>query len=385
MSSRIEALDSLRGLAALTVLSQHVLLLLPDQGGWLWRTPFYNGREAVILFFVLSGYVLYLPWARGRAPGARAFLVKRFCRIYLPYVAILAVSALGMALLPGRGVPVAGLGDMWPGGSVAAALAAGLDLLFNYNHPEGLVPIAWTLVIEAWVSLAFPWLAPAFVRRPLATAFLALAAVALASLFPWWPPPLQHLQYVAFYGSMFLVGMGVARHQDTLVAAFRRLAPWARALVFGLGLLMIYRHTGPFLRLERLLTPYWLQASWLTWRASEYVAAAGVGVVLVGVLASPRVAALLEARPLLLLGRSSYSLYLVHMVVLAALAHTLAGVLPIAGLAALGVPLSVAAAWVAYQLVERPAMALGRRWATSAASPPPAPAPIAPCPPIGPG
>ena len=72
MSTRLEPLDSLRGLAALTVLSLHVLLLMPDQGGWLWRAPFYNGHEAVLLFFVLSGFVLYLPWAKGRPPGAWA-------------------------------------------------------------------------------------------------------------------------------------------------------------------------------------------------------------------------------------------------------------------------------------------------------------------------
>lgn len=81
-------LDSLRGLAAFVVLVHHTLLCLPDFGDFFYSagsapahglvealffyTPLvliWQGRSAVMLFFVLSGFVLSLPGgAGGRNP-----------------------------------------------------------------------------------------------------------------------------------------------------------------------------------------------------------------------------------------------------------------------------------------------------------------------------
>ena len=46
----------------------------------------YGGHQAVILFFVLSGFVLYLPYTHTAEHILYAdFVIKRICRIYLPY------------------------------------------------------------------------------------------------------------------------------------------------------------------------------------------------------------------------------------------------------------------------------------------------------------
>ncbi|MEH7247503.1 acyltransferase family protein, partial [Neobacillus niacini] len=76
MSNRLEELDSLRGIASLTVVIHHTLLTLPiflaahqhEQINSTIVKIFTNsplhiiwgGHEAVILFFVLSGFVLSL-------------------------------------------------------------------------------------------------------------------------------------------------------------------------------------------------------------------------------------------------------------------------------------------------------------------------------------
>src|SRR5258708_1451464 len=81
---RIGSLDALRGLAALTVVVQHVLSTYGTIHSWdiaaeqhqigpflATRTPlgiFYAGDAAVILFFTLSGFVLALPFLSGRGP-----------------------------------------------------------------------------------------------------------------------------------------------------------------------------------------------------------------------------------------------------------------------------------------------------------------------------
>ena len=92
----VSSLDGLRGLAALVVVVHHCLLTQPAFSdfffskwttqprtavqGALFETParlVWAGYEAVILFYVLSGLVLALPWLEGRAPDYRAYLVTR--------------------------------------------------------------------------------------------------------------------------------------------------------------------------------------------------------------------------------------------------------------------------------------------------------------------
>ena len=100
---RFASLDSLRGIAALGVVITHVL-----QYGFpalaLNHTPLrmlVNGRCFVIFFFVLSGFVLSIGLLR--TDGMREYplyLLRRFARIYLPYlaaglIAVWAASFLG--------------------------------------------------------------------------------------------------------------------------------------------------------------------------------------------------------------------------------------------------------------------------------------------------
>lgn len=93
-SKKLIELEALRGIAAIVVLIHHFMLgftprlhglLNPDQAATLFGTPafaFVNGTAAVILFFVLSGFVLTA--GLFRSPGiARAIvaIVKRWPRL----------------------------------------------------------------------------------------------------------------------------------------------------------------------------------------------------------------------------------------------------------------------------------------------------------------
>jgi hypothetical protein len=88
---RLLELDALRGLAALMVPLYHPRLLfglhLPGFEHYLWSGPLHilvAGPEAVILFFVLSGFVLALPIVQRKQLPYHAYLIRRICRIYLP-------------------------------------------------------------------------------------------------------------------------------------------------------------------------------------------------------------------------------------------------------------------------------------------------------------
>lgn len=114
---RIEALDSLRGIAALQVLLHHCLLCVPVlYTVFSYKAPlpftgaentilnavtfsplhfFWLGSEPVILFFVLSGFVLSIPFNDGGQNfDYKAYFVKRLIRLYIPYIVSILLSML---------------------------------------------------------------------------------------------------------------------------------------------------------------------------------------------------------------------------------------------------------------------------------------------------
>ena len=118
---RIVALDGLRGVAAIMVLLHHALLMLPVFADYEWYskvpahispgkflllcTPLrlvWAGQERAIMFFVLSGFVLSLPWLSGKPQSYGRFLLGRFCRIYPPYIAAMALAALASVFIGDR-------------------------------------------------------------------------------------------------------------------------------------------------------------------------------------------------------------------------------------------------------------------------------------------
>jgi peptidoglycan/LPS O-acetylase OafA/YrhL len=119
-NGRVVSLDGLRGIAALVVVVHHVLILssppLADAylrigrrdttsaAWWLTYTPLHlawAGGEAVLVFFVLSGFVLCWPLANGRTMDWLAYYPKRLLRLYLPVWGALLVAVV-LALLVHR-------------------------------------------------------------------------------------------------------------------------------------------------------------------------------------------------------------------------------------------------------------------------------------------
>src|SRR5699024_6525476 len=89
---RYEEIDSLRGIAALTVIIAHGLAIFSLPSNLLDVTPlyfFWSAHEAVIFFFVLSGFVLTLPFLKKKIHYGN-YIVKRILRIYIPY--LIAIS-----------------------------------------------------------------------------------------------------------------------------------------------------------------------------------------------------------------------------------------------------------------------------------------------------
>ncbi|MEM6272046.1 MAG: acyltransferase [Bacteroidota bacterium] len=97
---RLEKLEAIRGLAAFYVFLHHYVHLNPDLA--FLRRYFVFGQLAVLVFFVLSGFVIYYS-SLGRRPEMpfRRFFIKRFRRIYPPFLLVLALGYLLKSIVEG--------------------------------------------------------------------------------------------------------------------------------------------------------------------------------------------------------------------------------------------------------------------------------------------
>jgi peptidoglycan/LPS O-acetylase OafA/YrhL len=113
----VESITILRGLAALGVVIFHVRIFLwtgwhsirnnPDQFSifdrlvaWL-SLPAPLLGEGVLLFFVISGFCVHYPQAGlNTSMNLRKYIIRRFFRIYPPFVAAVAISLLAVQYFP---------------------------------------------------------------------------------------------------------------------------------------------------------------------------------------------------------------------------------------------------------------------------------------------
>ena len=356
-STRYDCLDALRGLAASIVVLHHCFRAFDDtsQGllWWLDKTPLrllVSGRPAVILFFVLSGFVLALSLEGGMK--YRDFVVRRFCRIYLPFAASILL-AMGLflfveqATLPGY--------TAWYNRDepITLSLILGHLLMLGDATDSSLNPVMWSLVYELRISLVFPlimWATYRYRTWTVLASSLAASLCAYAALrYLGYGPREFHFStsaaaaicltvHFTFY---FFIGAALAKHRDYLVGFARGLAPAQRfALLVASSAVLI--------------------------GTSMFVTDISLGilsaVLIVLVLGSGTMTkALLESGPAAFLGRISYSLYLVHMPVFYFVAHAWpGGAMPMRLIWVAWPVLAVAAAAISYRWIEQPSMALGR-------------------------
>ena len=152
---RLEALDGLRGLAAVGIVILHVWMFHQGDLGSPDRstldTVISQLRLGMPLFFVLSGFLIFRPFVaaaiEGReGPDLRRYVIRRAARIVPAYwVAILIPAALLAMLDHGEARPV----EQLP-----------IYLLFAQNYvdvtAQGLNPPTWTIAVEVSFYIAAP-------------------------------------------------------------------------------------------------------------------------------------------------------------------------------------------------------------------------------------
>jgi peptidoglycan/LPS O-acetylase OafA/YrhL len=321
-------MDSIRGIALLTVIAAHTSFFIAKNGDQaLQRVRFDFG---VRVFFIISAFLLYRPFVRALlhgwpAPYVKAFAWRRVLRILPAYWISLTAVAIWLSL---------------PGVFTPSGIATYYGFLQIYG-PEsaiGGLPQAWSLCVEVVFYLLLPVYAWAMRRLPAAdererlrhqlAGVALLAALSLAYKLAIGAAGTledRHLSYLQSNPLAFLDDFALGILLATLsvyqevtgsltralrVVERRPAVAWAVALA---ALLVVSTALGLTGQLGEPVHP------------SQYMARhylftiVALGLVLPAMFGDPRqglVRRLLAWRPLLYLGMISYGVYLYHFAVL---------------------------------------------------------------------
>jgi len=303
--------------------------------------------EAVILFYVLSGYVLTRPYFQGRLFNYPVFLTKRVFRIYPAYWAALFSAVLFMAWLSRASLP--GLssyvnGVVWHDSSWSSFWHHLTILLIRIPEDSEMYnPVVWTLKYEVVFSLLCPVIL--FVSKRLdgkISCCLFFAASCLGNLFSG----LRFMRYLFMFG----IGVNLAKHAQDLKKAYSK----------------FFLHAGWFLPASAffLYTAQWwgfwpiVMPRWLILFHDVLITGGAVLFILLA-LYSKRLSAFLGSPPVYFLGKVSYSLFLFQFPVILTMIYAFYGKIPLGGILLLSLALLLLVAALSYRWIELPALKKG--------------------------
>lgn len=91
-NQKLQKLEAIRGFSALYVVLFHLLPQKIHAFGFNIGFFFRFGSEAVIMFFILSGFVIRYSWEKTPNKTFKTFFLKRFTRIYIPLFIIFLLA-----------------------------------------------------------------------------------------------------------------------------------------------------------------------------------------------------------------------------------------------------------------------------------------------------
>ena len=315
---RLPALTSLRFLAAFHVYMFHVQAIVAVFGPIWYQRLASIGYVGVSFFFVLSGFILVYTYA-GKPIAAYDFWRARFARVYPAYAFALLLTApfFIFAVQHYNQIQLPFMAFQAAHARVAAALE--ILLLQSWVPPAPLSwnSVGWSLSVEAFFYLIFPFLLLRYVRLSVKQLFSIMIACWLAS-------NLISTSYTVLRPD------GVLHPDSQVYTSWMNVVkffPMARLPEFLMGMAAGF----VFLRTERnarLALPL---------IASGVIAVAAVAMfsgkipyaiihtallspafaaIIYGVALGSRWTSILENRLLVLFGDASYSMYLIHTTVL---------------------------------------------------------------------
>ena len=323
----------LRAIAALMVVVHHASGLGPRHS---WYTQWGNGAAGVDIFFVISGFIMAYSSRSlvGKARPGWQFFVRRIERIYPIYWLLTTVKVVMTVAVPR--MERTGLGG-------PAYLIGSFLLLPLRSGKSGILPVltwGWTLMFEMLFYILFATALSMRIRPPRA---LGPVLVAISVVAFWVHTPAMPLG--AYFDPImleFLFGMVLFEAYVWLQGGERGVPGWVGYVLAAAGFVVLFVTPDQDFTPER---PF-------IWGLPALAVVAGA------LLLEPQLGRAVP-RWLMHLGDQSYSLYLVHVFVLALVAPVflrlhlehgfVAGTYPV-----VATGLAVVAAWMLYKFVEHP-------------------------------
>ncbi len=358
MKRRIVELDGLRGVAVGLVVLSHTQSMMPGQvySGLLAPLDVIaSGRLGVLIFFVLSGYlitnILIDERARTGAISIRHFYYRRVLRIFpASYCYILIIALLALA-----------------GIAHVSALQVGLAAFQIQNYaaalfgPDGTGPFEgkrvlghfWTLALEEQFYWIWPFVLVKFRKQApviLIVIVALLPLVRIASYLLW---PTTRLSLTSMFHTAIdpiAIGALLALWQDRAWALLQRIPDHAITLVIGVLFLVT-----PLVALR-------LEGAW-TFTCGPAIEASIAAAMVAMLIRRPDfwLSRVMRWRPLQFLGAISFSLYLWQEVF--CLRGATFAMPPLAA-----IPVSILVATLSCYLIERPFQRLYRSASRRAAA-----------------
>lgn len=361
---RFKYVEGLRALACLTVVFNHAIaesypsayhVSIPENLSLL-RLWFAFGHHAVTAFIVISGFCLGLPAASQqfkREIGWGTFMVRRIARILPPYYAALIISLIiAWAFFPS---PVGIHYDF-------SAHPRSLDILSHVLILQNIVGTGqinyslWSIATELHIYAGFPLLVKVLSKR--GGWFLALLGVLISFALSFLVLETRLSRAYVHLAGAFIVGVGASwvvsdDHNHNFTNLLRKIS---KPVAIGVMTLVV---ASTIILPRSLYKPFILP--------HDFLVMIGIGAVLIWCASiSGFGRKLLELKPLVWLGERSYSLYLLHVPIQAALFKVAINSLDLTHTERLVFSLTVGfgillgLTWVFHRFVEIPAMALSR-------------------------
>jgi peptidoglycan/LPS O-acetylase OafA/YrhL len=360
VSAKAEALKpltSIRFVAAMMIVVLHSNNYFGDHWGWLKHVYSYCGH-GVSFFFVLSGFILTHVYRSSGFPEYRTFIVTRFARLWPVHLLSLVVLAV---CLPELSVTFDGPAQFSKWWTLAANVALVHALIPNLDYAFSWNAVSWSISTEWFFYLTFPFLLVNIERNwhwkllgaaiVGASAFPLLHALGMpessedvytstTDLVLYTNPAVRMFEFCAGMSACVLWNR-FARHKTLSVGAWTAIELSVLAFIVALfaGYQTLLQAVPEFVRL---------------WVAVSGAAIPFAGLILVTASARGYVGKALSHRALMFLGEISFSIYMLHQVIM----KTCAAYLPLESVTVLELYGAIfAAACISYFAVERPGKA----------------------------
>ena len=276
---RLEKLEALRGFAAIYVVFFHVLpqkiLFLGINIGFIFRF----GPEAVIVFFVLSGFVIKYTYTRSSDKSFKYYFTRRFIRLYIPLFFIFLLGYLIKSYAEGALVDPEWntlLGNLFMLQDVISLKPNVISATYMGNG------VLWSLSYEWWFYMLFFLLANK-VRRKNLNKWVSVITIAAAASYLIYPFVINRL---VMYFAIWWIG---ARFAETYMQdekfSFKSILPYSYVLLtitafLGLNLYLNFSYTKiynyplvayPFIELRHFVFSIMVMYGSIAWKHLNWI------------------------------------------------------------------------------------------------------------------